>query len=195
MGNWSDVWTRFHGRGVYPHELAFLLRLPIRSLVFSRRDLVEALRLSPSSAVLEVGPGPGFFSPSVAREVPRGHLELLDVQLPMLRKARRQVRRANLSNVGFACGSAASLPYRADAFDRVLMVAVLGEVSCLGDCVREIARVLQPGGLLVITELPGDPDAVPRNAVEALVTPLGFLPIDYRSLRKGYCMTMELSGE
>jgi ubiquinone/menaquinone biosynthesis C-methylase UbiE len=174
VGKWSEIWARFHGRGVYPHQLAFLLRLPVRDLVFSRRDLVEALRLDADCAVLEVGPGPGFFSPAVARAVSRGRLELLDVQLPMLRKSRRRIRRAKRSNVGFACGSATRLPYRSDTFDRVFLVAVIGEVSCIEECAGEITRILRPGGLLVVGELPGDPDALPSDASRRCSVRLGF---------------------
>lgn len=192
VGKWSEIWDRFHGRGVYPHQLAFLLRLPIRDLVFSRRQLVRSLGLDPSAVVLEIGPGPGFFSPAVARELPRGRLELLDLQLPMLQKARRRVRRAGLLNVAFTCGSACGLPYRKNAFDVVFLVAVLGEVSTPQDCLQEIARVLRPGGRLVITELPGDPDALSLEKIQGLVTPLGFRQVDCTALRGGYSTTMEL---
>src|SRR5262245_15085438 len=177
MAKWTDIWARFSGRGVYPPELAFLLQLPLRDLLFSRRKLVEALHLSPSSVVLEIGPGPGFFSPSVARAIPAGRLELLDLQLPMLQKARRRVRRRKLANVHFTCGSASRLPYGSGTFDVAFLVAVLGEVSAPTDCLREIARVLRPGGILSITELPGDPDALPRETVDSWATMYGFHPI------------------
>jgi len=194
MGRGSGTWARFHGRGVYPHQLAFLLRLPFRDLVFSRKQLLRSLALNPGSVVLEIGPGPGFFSPAVAREVPHGRLELLDLQLPMLQKARRRVRRAQLANVAFTCASAGLLPYRTDIFDVAFLVAVLGEVALPQDCVREIARVLRQGGRLVIAELPGDPDALSLDTVEALTTPLGFHRMDCTPLRGGYAVTMELAG-
>src|SRR5262245_47659832 len=192
MAKWTDIWARFHGQGVYPHQLAFLLQLPLRDLLFSRRRLVEALRLSPSSVVLEIGPGPGFFSPSVARAIPAGRLELLDLQLPMLQKARRRVNRVALPNVHFTCGSASRLPYRSGTFDVAFLVAVLGEVSAPTDCLREIARVLRPGGILSITELPGDPDALPRETAEAWATTYGFHAIRCLRVRRGYSVTMQL---
>lgn len=189
---WSEIWARFHGRGVYPHQLAFLLRVPVRDLVFSRRRLVELLDPDPASTILEIGPGPGFFSTAVARVLPRGRLELLDLQLPMLRKARRRVRRSGLANVHYACGSADRLPYRSGSFDGVFLVAVLGEVPAADRCLREVARVLRPGGRLTIVELPGDPDAVPRGTVEELVGPLGLHPVSSAPLRGGYSITMRL---
>jgi len=191
VSTWREIWARFQGRGAYPHQLAFLLRIPLRELVFSRRRLVALLRLESDSRVLEIGPGPGFFSAAVARAVPAGGLALLDLQREMLRKARRHVQRAGLSNVHFACGSAAHLPYRPATFDRVFLVAVLGEVPDPTECVREIARVLRPGGRLVITELPGDPDALSQADLQAMVEPFGFRSIDCVALRGGYSIVLE----
>lgn len=192
MGSWSETWQRFHGRGVYPAELAFLLRIPLRELVFSTRQLIERLRLRPDSAVLEIGPGPGYFSPAVASTVPRGRLELLDLQPAMLRKARRRVRRANGANVHYTCASASRLPYADGVFDAVFMVAVLGEVDDPEGCLREVVRVLRPGGLLSVTELPGDPDALARETVESLARPTGLRPFDFLAVRRGFSLTLQL---
>jgi hypothetical protein len=54
---WKDVWRRFSGRGIYPHELAALLLFPLRRFVFSPAKLVRHLHLTRTSRVLEVGPG------------------------------------------------------------------------------------------------------------------------------------------
>ncbi len=191
MNRIRDIWSRLQGRGTYPHELAFLLRIPLRALIFSPRQLVALLRLEPGHSVLEIGPGPGYFSAAVARAIPAGRLALLDLQREMLRKARRQVRRPGLANVDFTVGSASQLPYRRASFDRAFLVAVLGEVPDAGGCVREIARVLRPGGRLVVTELPGDPDALSLHELIALVEPYGFRVIERAPLRGGYSLVLE----
>jgi CAAX protease family protein len=71
---WYDVWNRFNGHGTYPHQLAFLLLLPLRSLIFSPRQLAERLDLKPNARVLELGPGPGFFSVAIARQIPHENI-------------------------------------------------------------------------------------------------------------------------
>ncbi len=176
LARWSDVWARFSGRGAYPHELSFLLLLPLRRIIFSASQLVAHLRLTPESRVLEVGPGPGFFSVEVARAVPRGRVELVDLQLDMLRKARARVRRGGISHAGFTRASAEALPYADASFDVVFLVAVLGEVPDPTACVASIARVLRPGGRAVFVELPGDPDVLTADALRELArgTPLAF---------------------
>jgi ubiquinone/menaquinone biosynthesis C-methylase UbiE len=191
MRRWRETWARFQGRGVYPAELAWLLRLPLRDLVFSRRRLVEALAVRPDAVALEIGPGPGFFSPAVAEALPEGRLELLDVQREMLRKARRRVRRAKLPNVHYTCGRADRLPYRSGAFDAVFLVAVLGEVSSPDGCIGEVARVLRPSGRLCVAELPGDPDALSRSDVETLAKAHRLDRTGYDPLRGGFCLTLE----
>ena len=63
-----------------PHTHAAHLLNPLRALALSPRTLVRRLELKPDFAVLELGPGPGYFSPEVARAVPQGKLMLVDVQ-------------------------------------------------------------------------------------------------------------------
>lgn len=134
-GKWRDIWSRFSGRGTYPHQLAFLLLIPLRSLLLSPRTLAARLHLGVNARVLELGPGPGFFSVEIARRLQRGHLCLVDFQREMLVKARRRIRRASLTNASFMQASADQLPFSSDILDVEFLVAVLGEVP-------------DPGGLL-----------------------------------------------
>jgi CAAX protease family protein len=164
----KDVWRRFSGRGTYPHELAGMLLLPLRRIVLSPERLVEHLHLTRASRVLEVGPGPGFFSIDVAHGIPQGRLELVDIQLEMLQKARRRLRRAGVHNAGCTQANAVKLPFRSGAFDVAFLVAVLGEVPDPKACVVSIADVLRPGGLLSVAELPGDPDALTEEQLRTL---------------------------
>jgi uncharacterized protein len=166
----KDIWARFSGRGTYPHQLAGVLLFPLRRVIFSPRQLLDQLHLTPTSRVLEVGPGPGFFSVEVARAVPGGRLELVDIQLEMLKKARRRLHRSGSRGVGFTQADAAALPFRPQQFDAAFLVAVLGEIPDPGACVASIAALLREGGRLVFVELPGDPDAMSEAELRALST-------------------------
>ena len=155
-----------------PHTEAHHLLDPLRSLLLSPRRLVARLNLKPDFVVLELGPGPGFFSPDVARAVPNGMLVLVDVQQEMLDLARKGLAAKGITNVEFRLGDAACLPAADDFFDVVFLSAVLGEVPNRSACLQEIHRVLRPGGLLSLTEFSlGDPHFIPelemRTAVEA----------------------------
>jgi ubiquinone/menaquinone biosynthesis C-methylase UbiE len=181
-----DVWSRFSGRGTYPHELAGILLFPLRRIVFSPEKLVRHLHLTRTSRVLEVGPGPGFFSIDVARAIPAGRLELVDIQLEMLQKARVRLRRADVRNTGYTQANAVTLPFRSGAFDLAFLVAVLGEVPDPKACLASIAEVLRPGGLLAVVELPGDPDAVTEKQLRTLTQATGLEFVDSRRVSRGF---------
>lgn len=186
---WREQWNRFFGRGTYPHQLAFALLFPGRGLVLSPRALADRLELRPDDRVLELGPGPGYFSPEVARRLPRGRLELFDLQVEMLRKADRRLRRAGLANFGLTRGSGERLPYQEAVFDVVFLVAVLGEVPDPPACLASVARVVRAGGRVLVAELPGDPDAIPRDELRRLGEAAGLEPGEVRPVtlgRKGF---------
>ena len=178
VAKWKDVWSRFSGRGTYPHQLAAVLLLPLRRIILSPEKLVRHLHLTRTSRVLEVGPGPGFFSVDVARAIPEGRLELVDIQLEMLQKARGRVRRTGVRNTGYTRANAVKLPFRSDAFDVAFLVAVLGEVPDPKACLASIADVLRPGGLLSVVELPGDPDAVGEEQLRTFAQGSGLEFVD-----------------
>lgn len=183
---WRDVWRRLSGRGVYPHELAWLLLLPGRGIFLSGRRLVHELALRPDARVLELGPGPGYFSAAVARAVPRGRLELVDLQREMLVKSRRRLGRASVANAGFTQARAECLPFRPASFDAAFLVAVLGEVGDQSECLAAVARALRPGGTLLVAELPGDPDALSESGVRRLAGAAGLEFLSATHLRGGF---------
>lgn len=164
----KDVIRQASGRGTFPHQLSFLLELPYRHLLLSPARLADRLHLSEMSQVLEIGPGPGFFSVEIARRLPRGHLHLMDLQIEMLQKARSKLCRKDVQNARFIQANAERFPFAGATFDVAFLVTVLGEVSEPSVCLEEIHRVLRPSGLLSVTEQMGDPDFLPLAEVQAL---------------------------
>jgi SAM-dependent methyltransferase len=156
----AEVLARLRGPGVYPVEYARWLLNPLRHLICPAWLIVRRLRLKPTDRVLEIGSGPGYFSPSIACRLPAGRLTLFDVQRGMLELAARRLEKHGQRNFECCEGDAASLPFKDGAFDVALMVGVLGEVTDRCAALREVARVLKPGGRLSVTEVPDDPDFV-----------------------------------
>jgi ubiquinone/menaquinone biosynthesis C-methylase UbiE len=137
--------------------------------------MVRRLHLKPEFTVLELGPGPGFFSPAVARALPRGKLVLVDVQSEMLDMARKRIQNRGISNVDYRTGDAIALHSDDESFEFVFLVAVLGEVPGRGGCLREIYRVLRQGGLLSLTQFRlGDPDFISMPQMLASFQTAGF---------------------
>ncbi|NOZ28553.1 MAG: class I SAM-dependent methyltransferase [Chloroflexi bacterium] len=191
---WKSTIKGFFGRGTYPHQLSFVLGSALRRLVLSPGELAGRLHLDATSRVLEVGPGPGYFSVEVARRIPQGRLELIDLQREMLEKARRRLQAAGACNAGFTQGDARTLPFAGMTFDVAFLVAVLGEVPDPAACLRGIHRVLRPGGLLSITEQPGDPDALPLPTVRGLAERAGFEFVESFGRGKNYTANFRKPG-
>ena len=110
--------TRETGVSPYPHQAVFLLNNSLRRTFFKPIRIVDSIGLTGSEQVLEVGPGPGFYSVEIARRLTDGRLDLFDLQPEMLEKARRQLERAGFRDVGFTSGQASQeLPFPDNAFD------------------------------------------------------------------------------
>jgi len=161
--------------GPFPHQMAFILDNRLRRLWVNPDEVIDSLALTGSEQVLELGPGPGFFSVEIARRLSSGRLELFDVQPEMLEKARRKLDSAGYRNVGFHTGEASEeFPFHDGSFDVAFLAAVLGEVPDKSACVRSLARVLKPGGLLVFLEMFPDPDRLSVHTLCQLAEAAGF---------------------
>jgi ubiquinone/menaquinone biosynthesis C-methylase UbiE len=171
----DDAWARVTGKGIYPVEYASMLLNPLRNLICPPSLLIRRMALKPADHVLEIGCGPGYFSPSVAKSLTRGHLTLFDYQPGMLEIAEKRLKSRGLSNYACYQGDAKALPFAEGAFDLAFMVTVLGEVGDADAALREAARVLKKGGRLSVTEIFGDPDFVPREELKRRAAKAGLV--------------------
>ncbi len=92
INRWFETFKHAFARGTFPHEMSFILEWRWRNWLLSPEDLVKRLPLKKDSRVLEVGSGSGFYSVAVAKAIPEGKLELLDLQTEMLEKARLKIQ-------------------------------------------------------------------------------------------------------
>jgi ubiquinone/menaquinone biosynthesis C-methylase UbiE len=157
------------GKGeVYPASAARMLLNPLRRLLqFSPTQLADRLELRGDERVLDLGCGPGYYAPEVARRLGAGRLVLFDLQAEMLGRARQRVARKAGQRpdplAGAVRGDATGLPFPTGAFDVVVLVTVLGEVPDLDDALGEASRVLSSGGLLSVSETSTDPDFIAHD--------------------------------
>lgn len=167
--------TQRHWLSVFPHQLSWLLDNPLRRLIVSPNKLVDRLPFSDSSRVLELGPGPGYFSVALAARLGNGWLELCDLQPEMLAKAKRKLERHGYHNVGYTVADAnAELPFPDCNFDVALMCSVLGEVSDQHQCLKSLHRILRAEGVVAMYEALPDPDIIRFKRLKALVEERGF---------------------
>jgi SAM-dependent methyltransferase len=108
---------------------------------------IEQAALAPGRRALELGCGTGLFTEKVARS--GASIDGIDVSQDLLAAAR--ARTAALPNVRLTCGNAEETPYPGASFDAVYGSSILHHLD-LERALREVARLLRPGGVAVFTE-------------------------------------------
>ena len=171
---------------LFPHQVAFTLLIPLRALLLSPAELLRRLHPTADSRILEVGCGPGYFSPALARAVPQGELVLADIQPEMLAIARRRLEKRHITNTSCQLCNGSS-------FGRIVLVTVLGEVRDRSAYLREFARLLTHDGLLSISEAAGDPDKLEQGELIALLTAHGFTPVRQYGNRRNYTVNFAVA--
>ena len=110
--------------------------------------------------VLEVGPGPGYFCIELARA---GNYAItgLDISRTFVKMAAKKAARAGVQ-VDFRHGTAAQLPFSAGSFDFLLCRAAFKNFAEPVSALREMCRVLRPGGRALLIDLKGNasPDEI-----------------------------------
>jgi ubiquinone/menaquinone biosynthesis C-methylase UbiE len=121
--------------------------------IVARRSL-ELLRIGPGASVLDVGCGTGVLLPALAELVGSGGKVVgLDYSPELLVNARERVRQAGCEAVvELVEGNAVDLPFDDGAFDAAHVERVLIHVPDADAAIREMRRVVRPGGWVVAAE-------------------------------------------
>ena len=157
-----------------PYSQRLFLDLP--RLFMRRQTLRDMLDLAPGERVLEVGPGTGYYSLDVARQIaPEGRLDVVDLQQPMLDELMRRAAKLGAANVVATQGDARDLPFPDASFDAAFLVATLGEIPDRDRALGELHRVLKPGGRLVVGEGQPDPHMVTIDDLRSRAEAVGLV--------------------
>ncbi|MGB3416075.1 MAG: class I SAM-dependent methyltransferase [Mesorhizobium sp.] len=138
----------------------------------SGERFIAALGNSVKGAVLDVACGPGVVTAAVAPHATS--VTAFDATEAMIGKARARCEAAGLANVVFRIGDAHDLPFETGQFDGVVSRLAVHHFTDPGRAIGEMARVLKPGGMLVVADITvsdDKADADLQNAIEILRDP------------------------
>jgi ubiquinone/menaquinone biosynthesis C-methylase UbiE len=121
---------------------------------FRREAKAVAERLRPGAKVLEVAPGPGFFSIELAK---LGDFRItgLDISKTLVDIATENARTADVK-IAFRLGNASAMPFADESFDFVYCSAAFKNFSEPGKALDEMHRVLRPGAEALVADLRKD---------------------------------------
>lgn len=105
---------------------------------------LELMDLQPSDCVIDIGCGTGWLCRTVAPLVPGGRVVGIDVSDQMVQRARAAM--SAFSNIEFLAGTAEKIPWQDDYFTKAISVESAYYWPDPGAGLREINRVLAPGG-------------------------------------------------
>jgi len=108
---------------------------------------IEQMHLSPTSTVLDVGCGSGWATRLMADTATRGRVVGIDISDEMVELSRETSK--SYPNVEYKVASAEELPFRNDEFTHAFSMESLYYYSNMMAALREIHRVIVPGGLFV----------------------------------------------
>jgi ubiquinone/menaquinone biosynthesis C-methylase UbiE len=116
------------------------------------RRTIERLRLPEGARVLDVCCGSGASAIPAAEAVgPRGSVTGVDLAGNLLELARAKAKQRGLTNIQFESGDMTNLRFETGSFDVVVCVFGIFFVPDMEAAVRELTRVVRPGGRLAVT--------------------------------------------
>jgi 2-polyprenyl-3-methyl-5-hydroxy-6-metoxy-1,4-benzoquinol methylase len=155
------------GHRICPWWLGYVLASPLRRLL---QDPVAILKpyVREGMTVLEPGPGMGFFTVEMARQVgPSGRVVAVDVQPRMIAGLKRRLAKAGVldrTDARLAPSDSLGLQDLQGKVDFALAMAVVHEMPSSSRFFAEVAQALKPGATVLLAEPSGH---VKKAAFEA----------------------------
>jgi SAM-dependent methyltransferase len=159
-------------REEFTHQATSFGQSPAMTSAQTLGALVELVPGDPQARWIDVACGPGVVSRGIAGKV--GSVSGVDLTPAMIAEAEKRAREEGVGNVSFSVGDATSLELDDATFDGAITRLSLHHIPAPGRIVVERARVVRPGGAVVVSDLAADRDrdaAAWREEIERLRDP------------------------
>ncbi len=149
---------------------------------------LDSLEVKPER-VLDLGCGTGAGTLFLAREFPRAGIRGVDLSESTISQAQAKIGLDPEGRVSFRVGDASKLPFGEDSFDLVTQVNMPVFFG-------EIARVLRPGGGLIIATSLGEqtPFSTPERLIRRKLASHGFGELNSGAAGEGTWVSAKLEG-
>lgn len=141
---------RHFARAADSYLAAAALQKEVEARLLEQADYLETA----PKRILDLGSGPGRAAGFLKKRWPKAEVIAVDIALPMLRQVPRQTR--FWRPVKRVCADALQLPFRDASFDFIFSSLCLQWVHPLPEALRDIRRVLAPGGLFAFSSFGPD---------------------------------------
>jgi SAM-dependent methyltransferase len=146
--------------------------------------LIEAVPEDPGANWIDLACGPGVVSRATAARV--GSVAGVDLTPAMIEEAERRAGEEGIGNVDFALGDVTALDFGDDSFDGAITRLSLHHIPAAGRVVAEMARLVRPGGWVLVSDIVADRDrdaTAWREEIERLRDPSHWACHTQESLR------------
>jgi ubiquinone/menaquinone biosynthesis C-methylase UbiE len=111
--------------------------------------------LQPGMSLLDCGSGSGSITVGLAQAVAPGEVTGIEISETEVARARSKATAEGIANLHFEIGDITNLAFPAESFDAVFSHNVLEHVAEPLKALREMHRVLKPGGVIGIRDIDG----------------------------------------
>ncbi len=166
---------------VCPWWIGFLLVNPLRKLMQNPEKILGPF-IKEGMTILEVGPGMGYFSITLARMAgARGRVICVDMQERMLRSLKKRAAKAGYSDkieTRLCRADSLGIDDLKGAVDFVMLFAVVHEVQDRQGMFQQIWDCLKKGGMVLFSEPSGHESADGFNASLSMARSCGFATVE-----------------
>ena len=160
-------------REEFTHQSATFGKAAVMTSAETLGALVELAPADAGARWIETACGTGLVSRALAAKV--GAVTGVDLTPAMLEQAKRGAVEDGIGNAGFSVGDATALEFADGAFDGAVTRLSLHHIPLSGRVIAEMARVVRPGGMVIVGDLVADgadgEAAVWREEIERLRDP------------------------
>jgi SAM-dependent methyltransferase len=184
-------------RSEFTHQTESFARNRIATAAETLGVVVDLVPEDPKALWLEVACGPAAISRALASKV--GRVTGVDLTPAMVEKAREEAAREGIGGAEFSVGDATALEFADASFDGAVARLSFHHIPAPRRALEEMARVVRPGGLVIVSDLLTDEDAAAQawhQEIERLRDPSHWATLTPTRLRAmGEAAGLELETE